>query len=94
MEDTTQEATRKRRHMTLIGTVVKSGLPKTVTVAVVRRVQHQTYFRGLKKTKRYLAHDERGECQVGDEVMIAESRPLSARKRWRIRRIINRPVVR
>jgi len=82
-----------RRHQTLVGTVVKTGLPKTVTVAVVRRVQHPTYHRGLKRTKRYLAHDERGECQLGDEVLIAESRPLSARKRWRVRRIINRRPV-
>ncbi len=66
------------------GTVVSTAMQKTVTVAVDRFVQHPVYKKTLRRTSNLLAHDEDGTCRVGDRVLIAETRPLSARKRWRI----------
>jgi small subunit ribosomal protein S17 len=63
-------------------------MQKTVTVAVDRFVQHPLYKKTLKRTSRFLAHDEDGACRVGDRVLIVETRPLSARKRWRIAAVL------
>ena len=67
-----------------VGTVVSTAMQKTVTVAVDRFVQHPLYKKTLRRTSNLLAHDEDGTCRVGDRVLIAETRPLSARKRWRV----------
>jgi small subunit ribosomal protein S17 len=67
-------------------------MTRTVVVAVKRLVQHPLYKRFVKKTARFMAHDERGECRVGDTVEIVECRPMSARKRWRVARIVDRAV--
>jgi len=71
-----------------VGTVVSTAMQKTVTVAVDRFVQHPLYKKTLKRTSRFLAHDEDGACRVGDRVLIVETRPLSARKRWRIAAVL------
>lgn len=73
-----------------VGLVVSRPGAKTVKVMVERKVEHTTYRRFIKRTKNFLAHDEKGQCGVGDTVEIVESRPLSARKRWRVRRIVTR----
>ena len=78
------------RRQTLIGTVVSDKMDKTVTVAVERTYMHRLYQRYVKRTSRYAAHDERNECGVGDRVKIVATRPLSKRKRWRVREIIER----
>lgn len=71
-----------RRKRELEGVVVrKSGL-KTVAVEIIRVLAHPLYGKRIKRTKRYLAHDESNSVTVGDKVTIQESRPLSARKRW------------
>ena len=67
-----------------VGVVTKAAMQKTVTVAVDRLVQHAMYKKTLRRTSRFLAHDEKGACKVGDRVLIVETRPLSARKRWRV----------
>ncbi len=67
-----------------VGTVTSTAMQKTVTVAVDRFVQHHLYKKILRRTSKFLAHDEQQICRVGDLVRIAETRPLSARKRWRI----------
>jgi small subunit ribosomal protein S17 len=67
-----------------IGTVTSTAMQKTVTVAVDRLVQHPLYKKIQRKTSKFLAHDENGSCKVGDRVRIVETRPLSARKRWRV----------
>jgi len=67
-----------------VGTVVGAAMQKTVTVAVDRFVQHPLYKKTLRRTSKFLAHDEQGACKVGDRVLIVETRPLSARKRWRV----------
>ncbi len=71
-----------------VGVVTSTGMQKTVAVAVDRLVQHKLYKKTLRKTSKFLAHDENGSCGVGDRVRIAETRPLSARKRWRVVEIL------
>jgi small subunit ribosomal protein S17 len=67
-----------------VGVVTSSAMQKTITVAVDRLVKHPLYKKTLRRTSRFLAHDENNSCQVGDRVRIVETRPLSARKRWRV----------
>ena len=66
----------------LIGTVVSDKTEKTVTVLVERNLMHPVYKKFIKRTKRYLAHDEANACKVGDTVFIQESKPISKDKRW------------
>lgn len=73
---------RKSGRRVLIGRVVSDKMDKTVTVEVTRRVKHAEYHKYVTRRKNYKAHDENNECQVDDEVVIEESRPLSATKRW------------
>jgi small subunit ribosomal protein S17 len=72
-----------------IGTVTSAAMQKTVTVAVDRLVQHPLYKKIQRKTSKFLAHDENGSCKVGDRVRIVETRPLSARKRCRVEKVIS-----
>jgi len=74
----------------LIGVVVSNKMDKTVVVAVERRFPHPLYKKVVKSIKKYKAHDEENKCQVGDIVLIRETRPLSKEKRWRVVRIIGR----
>jgi len=71
-----------------VGIVTSSAMQKTVTVAVDRFVKHPLYKKTLRRTSRFLAHDEENACQVGDRVRIIETRPLSARKRWRVAEVL------
>jgi len=61
-----------------------------LTVAVVRKLKHPKYGKFLKKTKKFHAHDEKNECNIGDTVKIMETRPLSATKRWRLIEIVEK----
>ena len=72
----------------LTGTVVSDKMDKTVVVAVERQVRHSVYGKSQRKTSKFVAHDEKNEAKVGDTVAIAESRPLSRRKRWVVTRIV------
>jgi small subunit ribosomal protein S17 len=72
----------------LTGTVVSDKMDKTVVVAVGRQVRHSVYGKSQKKTSKFVAHNERNEAKVGDTVAIAESRPLSRRKRWIVTRVV------
>ncbi len=83
------ERDRGRRKVR-VGTVVSNKMDKTVVVAVERLVEHPLYGRRLKRTKKFVAHDEENRCQEGDRVRIAETRPLSRTKRWRVVEIIER----
>jgi small subunit ribosomal protein S17 len=74
----------------LQGVVVSDRMQKSVVVAVERRVQHTMYGKTQKRTSRFLAHDEADDAKVGDKVAIAETRPLSRRKRWTVTRVIER----
>ncbi len=86
-------AERGRRQV-LTGTVVSDKMDKTVVVKVERTIMHRLYQRYIKRSTKYAAHDERNECNVGDRVVIVSSRPLSKRKRWRVREIVERSVER
>ncbi len=75
---------------TRVGVVVSNSMDKTISVRVERRVKHPIYGKYLTKSKKYLAHDEKNECNIGDKVRIMETRPLSRRKCWRLVEIIER----
>jgi len=74
------------------GVVVSNKMDKTVVVSVSRLVKHPRYKKYVKQRKRYKAHDEQNNCNVGDQVVIAETRPLSKGKRWRVQRIVEKAV--
>jgi small subunit ribosomal protein S17 len=82
----------RNRRKVRVGTVVSDTMDKTVTVSVERQFPHPLYGKGVKRTKRYHAHDENNEYRVGDTVRISETRPLSKTKRWRVIELIERPV--
>ncbi|MBI4596152.1 MAG: 30S ribosomal protein S17 [Candidatus Tectomicrobia bacterium] len=72
------------------GEVVSNKMTKTVVVKVERLVQHQAYKKVVKRTKKFMAHDEEGQCKVGDKVRIIETRPLSKLKRWAVLEVIEK----
>jgi len=74
----------------LIGTVISNKMQKTVVVEVKRRVLHEKYKKYISKRNRFKAHDETNECGVGDRVMIVETRPISADKRWKVAKVIEK----
>ena len=73
-----------------VGKVVSYKMDKTVVVAVERKVPHALYNKPMVSTKRFKAHDENNECQIGDTVKIVETRPLSKDKCWRVVEILER----
>jgi len=73
-----------------VGLVVSDKPNKTVTVSVETLVRHPLYKKRVRSSKRFMVHDERNEARVGDTVRIIETRPLSARKRWRLGNIVSR----
>ena len=73
-----------------IGVVVSNKMEKTIVVAVARKVKHPIYGKFVNKTSKFVAHDETNTCNPGDTVRIAETRPLSKTKRWRLVEIIER----
>lgn len=82
----------EHKRKTLLGEVVSDRMHKTITVRVERRVRHPIYERVIKRSKKYHAHDERNQCQMGDVVRIVETRPLSRTKRWRLQEIVRRRI--
>jgi small subunit ribosomal protein S17 len=78
------------RRQTKVGTVVSNKMAKTVVVAVSNTVVHPLYKRYGKRTSKFHAHDEENRCNVGDQVEIVSTRPLSKTKRWRVGRILRR----
>lgn len=81
---------RQRTKRTWEGTVVSDSMDKTVVVEVQRLVAHPLYGKVLRKSRKFKAHDENNQCQVGDRVRMAECRPLSKEKTWRIVEILSR----
>jgi small subunit ribosomal protein S17 len=79
-----------RGRQTKIGRVVSDKMQKTIVVEVERRVQDARYDRTIKRTSRFMAHDEEGAAKVGDTVRIEETRPLSKSKRWRLREVVEK----
>lgn len=73
-----------------MGTVTSNKMDKTATVLMERLIEHPLYHRVVKRSKKLLAHDENNECQIGDKVVVVETRPLSKRKRWKVAEIVER----
>lgn len=73
-----------------VGVVSSNKMEKTITVSVERRLKHPKYGKFVKKTNKFMAHDEANACQIGDLVKIVETRPLSKNKRWRLVEVIER----
>jgi small subunit ribosomal protein S17 len=89
-EPTETESSRPNRRKIREGLVVSNGMDKTAVVAVIERVRHPRYAKTVQRTKRLYAHDETNELRVGDRVRLAETRPLSKLKRWRVVQILER----
>lgn len=79
---------RRKRH--LVGTVVSNKMDKTCVVQVTRRFKHSKYKKYVNERKRYKAHDERNEAQIGDRVQIVECSPISRDKRWRLQTVLEK----
>ena len=86
--DETSEARGYRK--TREGYVVSDKMDKTVVVAVEDRVKHPKYGKVIRRTKKYQAHDEANACGIGDRVLLMETRPMSATKRWRVAEILEK----
>ena len=84
------EIVKKPSKKTRIGVVSSNKMEKSITVLVERRLRHPIYGKYVKKTKKFMAHDETNDCNIGDTVKIMESRPLSAKKRWRLVEVIQK----
>ena len=92
-ENQTTVATEEKRKSrnAKVGVVSSDKMTKTVTVRVDRLIKHPQYRRYVRRTSKFMAHDELG-AKIGDKVRIVETRPLSARKRWRVVEILQRAV--
>jgi small subunit ribosomal protein S17 len=88
MEQTNTEKRGLRKERT--GLVVSNKMNKSIVVAVERKVKHPKYGKFIKLTTKFMAHDEKNESKIGDLVTIAETRPLSKRKNWRLKQIVER----
>jgi len=84
------EAPARNRRKVVQGRVVSDASAKSIVVEVVRRKRHPLFKKMVKRSKRFMAHDEKDECRVGDTVRIMETRPRSKRKRWRLIEIVER----
>ena len=89
-QDTVSSATERNHRKTLLGYVVSDKMQKTVVVEVEDRVKHPLYAKVIRRTSKVKAHDENGSAGVGDRVLIMETRPLSATKRWRVVEILEK----
>src|SRR3954471_21393221 len=95
MENTTEvkeaigETTRGLRKER-IGVVVSNKMDKSIVVAVERKVKHPKYGKFIKMTSKFMAHDEKNECGIGDLVTITETRPLSKSKNWRLKQVLEK----
>ena len=80
----------RSRRKTRTGLVTSNKMEKTITVTVERKVKHPIYGKFLKKTTKFMAHDEKNECSIGDIVKIMETRPLSKNKCWRLVEVVEK----
>lgn len=73
-----------------VGIVISNKMQKTIVVEVQNRYSHPIYSKTVIRTKKYLAHDELEECNIGDQVLVEECRPLSKKKRWKLVQILSK----
>lgn len=84
------EENKRNLRKTRIGVVSSNKMDKSITVTFERKFRHPIYEKAVKRTKKFLAHDENNECNIGDTVRIMETRPLSKNKRWRLVEILEK----
>ncbi|MGK0387888.1 MAG: small subunit ribosomal protein S17 [Maribacter sp.] len=84
------EEIKRNLRKTRTGKVSSNKMDKSITVTFERKFRHPIYEKSIKRTKKFLAHDENNECGIGDTVIIMETRPLSKNKRWRLVEIIEK----
>ena len=84
------EKIERNDRKTRIGVVTSNKMDKTIVVAVKDKVKHPIYKKTINKTTKFKAHDENNTCDIGDTVMIAETRPLSKEKNWRLVKIVEK----
>lgn len=80
----------RARRKELIGKVTSNKMDKSIVIAVERKLKHPLYGKFVKKSRKFVAHDENNECNEGDIVQVMETRPLSKSKRWRLVKIVER----
>jgi small subunit ribosomal protein S17 len=90
MTEITENKVVRKVRKERVGRVTSNKMNKTITIVVERKFKHPIYGKFLSKSKKFMAHDENEECNIGDVVKIMECRPLSKRKRWRLVQIIER----
>ena len=84
----------RERKKELVGRVISDQMDKTVVVAVGSLARHRLYLRTMRRVKKYMAHDERNDCRIGDLVRIQESRPISRHKSWRVLSVLDAAATR
>lgn len=85
--------TERGSRKSLAGTVVSNKMEKTALILVERLTKHQIYGKYIRRRSKYMAHDPQNKCQIGDKVRIAESRPMSKRKRWQVMEILTKGTI-
>ncbi|MEK7256882.1 MAG: 30S ribosomal protein S17 [Bacteroidota bacterium] len=80
----------RKLRKTRVGVVVSDKMEKTINVKVERRLRHPVYGKSVKRSKKFMAHDENNDAHIGDKVRIMETRPLSKNKRWRLVEVVER----
>lgn len=91
--DTSIQAADATTMKTRQGIVIRAKMQKTVVVEVTRRLRHRKYVKFVTERKRFFAHDETNACNVGDRVILEETRPMSKNKRWRVKEVIQRSAL-
>ena len=86
----TAASEERGRRQVKVGRVISNKMDKTVVVSVEKPVMHRLYHRMMKRSSKFVAHDENNQCNEGDLVSLVSCRPLSKRKRWRVQRIVQR----
>jgi small subunit ribosomal protein S17 len=89
-DEQADETAERNRRKVREGIVVSTKMDKTVVVAVIDRVQHPRYRKTLQRTTKLYAHDEANEVREGDRIRVAETRPMSRQKRWRVVEVLER----
>lgn len=88
-----QQTKKIRIRATRRGRVVSDAMEKSIVVSVDRLVKHPLYRKTMRRKSRFMAHDEENQCRVGDKVLIEETRPISKKKRWRLKEVLEKAEV-
>ena len=90
MAEKTEKKEQKKNERTKVGVIVSNKMQQTVVVAVENLFQHKMYQKYIKRTSKFLAHADQTDLNIGDRVVIEETRPLSKRKRWNVKEVLEK----